>query len=208
MTLILFLTQAFIISLSGVMQPGPLSATAIAHGAKNRYAGIMIAIGHGIVELPLMILIILGMDTIFKRPPVKITIGFFGGVILMIMAWQMVKELKKSSHNQAHPLNKKPLLAGILLSAANPYFLLWWATIGLKLAIDAKNFSLWAFALFALVHWLCDAVWLLILSFASYKGADVLGPKGFERILFVCVILMGFFGFKFLFDSVQSLVAL
>ena len=92
MALTLFLTQAFIISLSGVMQPGPISATAITHGAKNRYAGIMIAIGHGIIELPLMIVIMLGMDAIFKMPPVKITIGLFGGVILMIMAWQMFKE--------------------------------------------------------------------------------------------------------------------
>jgi len=50
-----FLAQVLIISCSGAMQPGPVTATAIAMGARNRYAGTLLAIGHGIIEFPLMV---------------------------------------------------------------------------------------------------------------------------------------------------------
>ena len=59
MVLLLFLGQVVVISLSGVMAPGPVTAAAIGMGARSRYAGMLLAIGHGIVEFPLMILIVL-----------------------------------------------------------------------------------------------------------------------------------------------------
>jgi threonine/homoserine/homoserine lactone efflux protein len=84
--LILFLAKVVGISLSGVMAPGPVTAAAIAMGARNRFAGALMAIGHGIVEFPLMILIILGMDTILRSTTTKIVIGFAGGAFLLFMA--------------------------------------------------------------------------------------------------------------------------
>ena len=80
--------------------------------------------------------------------------------------------------------------------------------MGLKLTMDLKAFTIWAFPIFALLHWLCDAGWLAFLSFASFKGADVLGPKGFDKVLMVCALLMAFFGISFVFDSLVSLKAL
>ena len=111
------------ISLSGVLQPGPVTATTISLGAKNRYAGLQMALGHGIVELPLMVLILFGLDKLFKLSVFKISVGFIGGALLVYMAYGMYVESKKAIHDDSGPLNKKPVLAGIVLSAANPYFL-------------------------------------------------------------------------------------
>jgi len=208
MGFLFFLLKVFVISLSGVLQPGPVTATTISLGAKNRYAGLQMALGHGIVELPLMVLILFGLDKLFRLDVFKISVGFIGGLLLIYMAYGMYMESKKETHTDSGSLNKKPVLAGIVLSAANPYFLLWWATVGLKLTMDLKDFTIWAFPVFALLHWLCDAGWLVFLSWASFKGADVLGPKGFDKILSVCAILMVFFGISFLFDSLVSLKAL
>ena len=69
MNLFLFLVQVVTISLSGVMAPGPVTAAANAMGARNRFAGAIIAVGHGIVEFPLMILIIVGADKLLKWEP-------------------------------------------------------------------------------------------------------------------------------------------
>ena len=65
---ILFLFQAMIISLSGVMAPGPITAATIAAGTKSRHSGALIAVGHGIVEFPLMFLILAGIGIIFESP--------------------------------------------------------------------------------------------------------------------------------------------
>ena len=96
MSLLLFLFQVFVISISGAMQPGPVTATAITMGAKNRWAGVLIAVGHGIIEFPLMILIILGLGSIFQKPPTQITIGLIGGAVLLYMALSMFKSSSSS----------------------------------------------------------------------------------------------------------------
>lgn len=53
MALLTFLFTAVIISLSGVMAPGPMTTVTISKGSKSPYAGALIAVGHGIVEFPL-----------------------------------------------------------------------------------------------------------------------------------------------------------
>jgi len=205
METLVFLAQVVLISLSGVMAPGPVTATTIALGARNRYTGLLVAVGHGIVELPLVIVITLGLGRIFRSENARVAIGAAGGITLLWMGWQMLKDLRAPTA-QAGPLSKdKPILAGIVLSAGSPYFLLWWATTGLKLATDAMALGIWTFGLFALVHWLCDVVWLLLLSWASFKGTTLLGPRRQRIVLAVCAIAMAVFGVKFVYDAFNLL---
>ena len=79
MGVLLFLFQVIAISLSGVIAPGPLTASAIAIGARNRYAGLALALGHGIIEFPLMVLIMFGLGAILKSAVAQTIIGFAGG---------------------------------------------------------------------------------------------------------------------------------
>lgn len=189
------------ISLSGVMAPGPVTAAAIAMGARNRFAGILIAIGHGIIEFPLMIVIIMGMGKIFQSTTTQIVIGLAGGVFLLIMAVGMFKSSRGIQHQDAKVTRSGPLIAGIVLSGGNPYFLLWWATVGLTLATTAKGLGMWAFALFAIVHWSCDLVWLWALSWASFKGSVLLGPKSQRIVLVICGLALFVFGIFFIYNA-------
>jgi len=203
-----FLAQVVIISLSGVMAPGPVTATTIAIGARNRYAGILVSIGHGIVEMPLIILITLGMGSVFEKQTARIVIGLAGGALLLFMAVGMFLSIKSLGKQQAKAVKDKAILAGIVLTAGNPYFLVWWATVGLKLATDARALGIYAFALFALVHWLCDLIWCQILSWASFKGSTILNIQNQKSILKGCSSAMFIFGVKFIFDSVCILFLL
>jgi threonine/homoserine/homoserine lactone efflux protein len=202
MVLMVFLAQVVIISLSGVMAPGPVTATTLAIGARNRYAGTLISIGHGIVEIPLIILITLGMGRIFERQTARMIIGLAGGVLLLLMVVQMFLSIKSLDKQQTKAVKDKAILAGIVLTAGNPYFLVWWATVGLKLATDARALGIYAFALFAIVHWLCDLIWYQILSWASFKGIKLLGPRSLKIVLAICSAAMFFFGIKFIVDAV------
>jgi threonine/homoserine/homoserine lactone efflux protein len=206
MDLLFFLAQVLVISCSGAMQPGPVTATAIAMGARSRYAGPLIAIGHGIIEFPLMVVIILGMGKYFRLPKVQIAIGLAGGVFLICMAMQALLSVKARADAQPKALAGKPILAGIILSATNPYFLLWWATVGLALATQAAKWGVWAFAMFALAHWSVDLVWLQILSWASFKGSSLLGPRVQQIVLLVCSLAIFGFGVFFIYTAGSSLI--
>ncbi len=215
MEFMLFLIQVFIISCSGAMQPGPVTATVIKMGAHNRWAGSLLAAGHGIIEFPLMVIIILGMGKYFQMENVQIAIGLAGGVFLLILAIQTFTGLKSQVDTESKSLEGKsalsrsgsgPVMAGIILTASNPYFLIWWATVGLRLAEDAKGFGIWAFAIFAVTHWSVDLIWLQSLSFVTFKGSVLLGRKGFKVILAFCGAALLGFGLWFLIGALKLIL--
>lgn len=82
MSILTFLFEAVLISLSGVMAPGPITAVTIGKGNESPHAGAMVALGHGIIEFPLMIFIFYGFGYLLNLVYVKALIGFIGGLFL------------------------------------------------------------------------------------------------------------------------------
>jgi len=195
-----------VISLSGVMAPGPVTASAIALGSRNRYAGLLIGLGHCIIELPLVVLLILGLGAFFKSETAQMVIGIGGGLFLLFMAVQMFRGIKKAGLQQEKVISSDPVLAGIMLSGGNPYFPLWWLAVGLNLVMRASEFGVYAIVLFALIHWLCDCVWLGVLSWASFKGTRIFGDKGKRVVLGVCGAALAVFGCLFLWNGGKILL--
>jgi len=206
MEILLFLFQVFGISLSGALQPGPVTAAAITMGSRNRFAGTLMALGHGIIEFPLMVLLIFGVGRFLTLPAVSIAIGLAGGTFLIFMGAGMFKDLNQADDLELSITRKGPLVAGIVLSGGNPYFLIWWATVGLTLVTTARGFGVWAFVLFALAHWSCDLVWLTILSWGSFKGASVLSPRRRRAVLLFCAVALLGFGLYFIGDKLLVLI--
>jgi threonine/homoserine/homoserine lactone efflux protein len=204
--ILVFGAKAAGISLSGVMAPGVITAATLAAGTRNRHAGALVAVGHGIVELPLMVLIMLGMGAIFAIEGVTIGIGLAGGLLLLYMATGMFRGLRSPAPATVAPVKRGPVMIGILLTAGNPFFLLWWATIGLTLSIEAGELGALAFALFALIHWSCDLIWLEILTLAAFKGTQRFGQHSQKVILIVCATALTGFGIRFLWVACSSLI--
>jgi threonine/homoserine/homoserine lactone efflux protein len=201
-----FLLKAIIISLSGVMAPGAVTAATIAQGTRNRWAGLLISVGHGIVEMPLICLLMLGLGLVFELDPVKIAIGLLGGGFLLWMGTDILRHRPINADTPETVFSKGSLTTGIVLSATNPYFLLWWATVGLNLAVGASELGTTALILFAIVHWLCDVVWLSILSFSAFythKGAGLFSNHIQKAILGCCGIALLIFGGKFIWDALK-----
>ena len=206
MLLSIFLLEAILISMSGVMAPGPLTAAVIGNGNQSPHAGAMIAIGHGIVELPLMAAVLVGVGHLLGDIRVKIGLGVLGGIFLLVMGAGMFKNMRRQEMTPTR-VGRSALLTGILLTLGNPYFFAWWGTIGATLVFRSLAFGLWGFLAFAVVHWLCDFVWDYILSALSFKGGRVFGP-GFQRAVFATSgALMLFFGGMLLVDAVRSLLS-
>ncbi len=203
-----FLIKAMLISLSGVMAPGSMTAVTLGLGSRNRHAGALLAVGHGLVEFPLMVLIVLGASRVLETGWVQMLIALGGGAILLHMGAGMLGELARPVRDiQARRTTTGPVLAGVLASAGNPYFLLWWAVVGLGLATEATRIGIWAFVLFAVLHWTLDLVWLEALSLASYSGTRLLGPRVQQAILLVCGSALLLFGVGFLHDAILQALA-
>ena len=198
-----FLFEAIFISLTGVMAPGPMTAVTLGKGSESPRAGSFIAIGHGLFEFPLMILLFLGFGFIFNYPHVKTAVGVLGGGFLLFMAIDLLKGIRRidlrSAKNQHHPI-----VAGLILTAGNPYFLIWWATIGVALILRSVKFGFIGFFIFAVLHWLCDLIWYTFLSALSFKGGRFFGAK-FQKIIYaICGVSLLFFSVKFIYDAVKT----
>ncbi len=188
-----FLFQTVAISLSGVMAPGPLSAVAIADGSRSRYAGLYMALGHGIIEFPLMFALMAGVGFLLQSEISQFVIAIAGGLFLIWMGRQMFGETGEESNGLIHNDKRHPLTAGTILTLTNPFFLLWWATVGVNFIKESLEFGFIVFALFAGLHWMCDLVWLLLLSIAGYSGSRLLSSKNQLAVYKVCgLILIGF----------------
>ena len=199
---LVFLSEAVLISLSGVMAPGPVTAVTVAKGSESPHAGALIAIGHGLVELPLMVAIFYGFGQILNQPYVRAGIALVGGVFLVVMSIGLFRSVR----HVALPVeieSRSPIIAGIALSVGNPYFLIWWATVGAALILRSVGFGLAGFSAFALLHWLGDFLWDYALSALSFRGGRFFG-RTFQKVLSaVCGVLLLFFGGRFVTDALQ-----
>ena len=205
MTFWMFLSGAVVISLSGVMAPGPVTAVTIGKGSKSPHSGAWIAVGHGIVEIPLMILLALGIGQFLTIPWVKILIGVLGGLFLIYTAVGLLREIRREGVDSSMYAGS-PLAAGIMLSLGSPYFFLWWATVGAALILQSWVFGLLGFVALCVVHWLCDFLWGYFLSALSFTGGRFFG-KWFQRAIFVvCGTALLAFGGWFLYDAASALL--
>ncbi|MFO7901956.1 MAG: LysE family transporter [Planctomycetota bacterium] len=196
-----FLVTAVTISLSGVMAPGPITAATLAAGTRARHAGALIALGHLVVELPLIVMLVAGVGKFFQSSGTRIGIGLAGGAFLLLMGIQLLFSLRRNEDAVEVAPQRHPFWSGVVLTAANPYFLVWWATVGLALTIQAMEFGLLVLGLFVLVHWLCDLSWLEVLSLMGFKGAEAFGQGSQKIVSAVCGALLIGFGLKFVWDA-------
>jgi threonine/homoserine/homoserine lactone efflux protein len=188
----LFLLYAVGISLTGMMLPGPLTAATIAKGYTDRNAGFQIGLGHAVIELPIIALIYFGFASYIASPQVKMIVGVLGGLMLIFMGGMIVRNLGKRLSSAVNlPYNS--LLTGMVMTGANPYFFLWWATIGVALIATAATFGLAGLIVFTLVHWLCDIGWEQFVSVTVFKTKHLWTARTQIIVFGVCAaILIGF----------------
>lgn len=197
-----FMLKAALISLSGVLSPGPITAVTVSKGTEHPLTGLYVAIGHAIVELPLMILIAVGLDKYLQINWVRVAIGVLGGLFLFKMGFGLLKNIFSTKIGYDN-FNYTPIQAGVILSISNPYFLIWWTTVGAMLLSGAYQFGMVGVILFMLIHLGCDFLWYIFLSSLTFKGGQFFGQR-LQQILFtICGLFLLFFSGKFLYDAIN-----
>jgi threonine/homoserine/homoserine lactone efflux protein len=199
------LLSVIVISFSGVMMPGPMFAVALAKSYKSAWAGTWMSFGHAVVEVPLILLIYFGFAHFFKSPGFQFILSIAGSGMIVWLGIDMFRARKRVV-SQGKDLPYNSFTAGIIMSASNPFFLLWWATIGWMLISRIVPFGTAGLVALIIAHWLCDLVWLTLVSNVIYRTHALWGQKLQEGIFIACSALLVGFGVWFLVSGVQLIV--
>ncbi len=198
-----FAIVVIVISASGVLSPGPLFTANIFYGLKGgAKAGLKMAYGHTLVELPLVILLGLGAFSLETIPEFRTYVAIIGALGLFVFAGIQLKQIFKNSLETINEPKHGPFLAGILFSAFNPFFIIWWLTIGFKLISDSLIFwSFWGILIMFLLHIWMDYVWLSSTALVSSRISKILSNRNFKVLVVGLSVVLVYFGITFLIDA-------
>lgn len=194
---LIFLFSVAVISLSGVLSPGPVLGVTIAKGYSEKNAGVWISLGHGLLEFPLMILLYFGLSPLFTNPTFRTAIGLVGGILLIYLGYGMIRAMGKTSENSMD-LPYSSFTAGAITTGAAPYFWLWWATVGLNLITRAAAYGLAGFVVFMIVHWLCDFFSYTLISRTINKSKNIWSEKVHAAVFGGFGLMLAIFGVWFI----------
>ena len=197
-----FALTVIIISVSGVMSPGPLFTANIMHGLKEgTQSGLKIAAGHTVIELPLIILLAIGIISLESIPEFKTTIVLLGAIGLFGFAGLQIKNVLTKKIQTGIQVKHGAFLTGILFSALNPFFIIWWFTIGFKLISDSiEIWSYWGIGILFGVHIWMDFVWLGFVAFSASKAGKILSNQNYRILMIVLSGVLIYFGISFVLE--------
>jgi len=199
--------NSFLIGFSGAIMPGPLLAVDIAETPRHGWkSGPVLCIGHAIAEIGVVVVLALGVAAVASSPVVARTIGVIGGVALLLMGGSMAYDtLKKRISYEAAAQKKqagyKLAGKGITASLSNPYWFIWWVTIGLALLVKAQEFGIIGPIVFYFGHILSDFVWYTIVSVLLWKGRKLIMGTGLKVLILGCAVFLLYLGGQFIYDG-------
>lgn len=191
MEYIIIAGSAFAIGFSGALMPGPLMGLTLDVGIqKGAIGGVLLGIGHALLELVTVILLMIGLKEFITSPTVSGVIGIVGGIVLLLMGLDMIisgVKNKVSLENPEASKNKyswhKLLIKGITVSISNPYFILWWASIGLALITDSLKVGILGVVFVYIGHILSDIAWFTLLAFSMSKSKKLMSQKTYKGLI-------------------------
>ena len=192
------LVMAFAIGLTGALAPGPTLVATVNASLKSGWtAGPKVAAGHAIVELVIFLLIAQGLAIATQQ--YSSAIAVVGGLALIAFGLLTIRGSSRASlSSDMADKAGNPYLAGVLTSAANPYFWIWWLTVGSALVLSGLKGGLALAGLFMIGHWGADFGWYTLVSASLDKGRSVLSEANYHRILAICGGFLILFGLYYL----------
>jgi threonine/homoserine/homoserine lactone efflux protein len=208
-TLAILFASSIGLALSGALMPGPLFTAVVGEsGRRGAVAGPLFIAGHAILEAALVILVTLGLGPILGLPAVFIAISLSGGLIMLWMAFSMFRSLPTLVFDMAKSDKRYGHLvwSGVVLSLSNPYWTVWWVTIGLGWISRGMKLGPAGVIAFYAGHIVGDLSWYSFLSFAIAKGRRFLTDKRYRIMIGVCAGALAGFGLWFILSGIKAFV--
>ncbi|MDP6402012.1 MAG: LysE family transporter [SAR202 cluster bacterium] len=207
---VIFFTS-FAVGFSGAVTPGPMLVYSIRESIRRGFiAGPLVVLGHAILELVVVVSLAVGVATFLEEDLAGFVISLLGGSFLIWMAWGMVRDPSRhvlpegadggyiGGDNSRPAL---PVLGGVLVSLSNPFWTIWWATIGLSYIVWATDLGAAGLASFYTGHILSDLVWYSLVAFAIASGRRLITRGAYRNLIVLCGLFLLALGIFFLVSS-------
>lgn len=189
---------AFLLALTGAMAPGPMLTVAIEHAVtRGRRPAMLLLVGHGVLEAVLLVGLAFGLNRVLTLPVVTMGLSLVGGAFLVWMGGALFADVvRRRVSLQALPADERrpsrwgPVARGAVVSLSNPYWTIWWATVGLKLASDGLAVGPAGIAAFFFGHELADIAWYGLVIHAVASGKRFMTETLFRSVLAGCAVFL------------------
>jgi threonine/homoserine/homoserine lactone efflux protein len=187
---------AFMVAFSGALMPGPLLTVAINHSLRRGViVGPLLSLGHGLMEILVVGALLVGLGQVLENGMVAAVVALGGGMVLAWMGYGMLREgwIGKITLDLAQGKEQRKgtgaFAAGVVATVANPYWLLWWATIGANFVALARQGGALGLVSFFSGHILADFLWYTLVAFLVFTGKRLLT----DRLYRALILILGFF---------------
>ncbi len=204
-----FIATVVVLTASGALAPGPLFFVTVSHGTRlGAKSGLLFSIAHTLVEFTLIMLLAFGLLTVANEPVVRLTVGVSGGIVLIVFGIIQIRDSLKVTFDKRQTEELKTrnlLLKGIVFTGLNPFFVVWWLTVGANLIFLSLEFASFFGVLFMYVcHVWMDYVWLTSVAHLAKLGTNVAGNKWYKRLIMLFGAVLILFGINFLINSLSE----
>jgi threonine/homoserine/homoserine lactone efflux protein len=206
--LVLIAGGSFVLGLSGACMPGPLLTVTIAESLKRGiWAGPLLILGHALLEGAVVVSVFYGFGDWLSKPSVFTVIALIGGLVLIWMAVGMLRGLSRLSLDltAVRETRLHPVASGALVSLANPYFTLWWATVGLGYLVVAHKAGMIGVVVFYVFHILSDLAWYSLVACSVTLGRNLLSNRVYRGLVGCCAVFLLVFGVYFSWQGVLTI---
>ena len=205
---------SMIVAFSGALVPGPMLTLVISSVArKGFWTSFFIVVGHSLLELVVVIGFFLGILKFLDNPLIARIIGLLGGIFLLYMGIDIVVSIfkKKFTIDFKSVLKQRTITGkstmtvifkGILISLMNPYWFIWWISIGAAFLLKSVEFNMAGISSFYIGHISADFIWYLFIGFLVNTGRRFFNQKIYNGILIACSIFLFYLGIRFIIEAV------
>ncbi len=202
-----------LVAFSGALAPGPMLTLVVSSVAKKGFwTSFFIVVGHSLLELIVVISFFLGVLKYLENPLIVKIIGILGGLFLLYLGVDIIISIfrKKYIIDFKSIVKKRTItgkstgiviIKGILISLMNPYWYIWWITIGAAFIIKSVEFNIPGISSFYLGHISADFIWYLFIGFLINTGRKFFNQKIYNGILAACSLFLFYFGIRFIIEA-------
>ncbi len=185
---------SLLIGLTGALAPGPTLVATVTASIKGGWiTGPKVTLGHIAIEALVALLVLAGVSTVVQG--FTSLIAVLGGCALIGFGLLTLRGASSASLNQEGTnTSQGPILAGLLTSVANPFFWIWWLSVGSGFLVDALSTGVLAVAAFMAGHWVADLGWFTAVSTGVHRGGEILPEPAYRMVLRGCGVLLILFG--------------
>lgn len=200
---------SLLVSFAAVISPGPVTAAILSEAPRRGWrSGPLIAFGHSVLELAILILISFGLSVVMRTTTVLVAISFGGSLILFWIGgnyihavWKKNVELPQPGRIHTSRSASALVALGMLTTLSNPFWYIWWVTVAAGYLTQAKAISAAAVAAFYVGHISADFAWDTTLAAATSSGRHWLSQRAYRALILITGGYMTYLGVRYLANA-------